>query len=347
MPRHKRPKFIHLYRDRHGKERIYFNRPGVAKIALPGPIYSEAFWIGYHRALSGEPQKLVVAASRTMAGTMNALIADYYQCAEFTGLALSTRSTYRNQIESFRKVYGEGAVVEIRTKHLDAILGQVAKKSTAQAHKLRKRLGTLFRLAVKWEYRDDNPMLNAGRVKHKTKGYQPWTEEDIANFRHYWKPGTPQRIAMEILLFTGLRRSDAVRIGRQHIQGNRIVARIKKSQDEVEVSIPIHREFRAVLDTIQHHHLNFITTERGAARSEKAFTNWIIEAAKDAGLPAHRSPHGLRKSACIRLAEAGCTASEIMSITGHRNLAEVETYVRGANKEKLSDSAITKTYGAA
>lgn len=347
MIRHKRPKFIHVYRDRHGKERVYFNRPGIPKIALPLPIYCEAFWTAYHKALAGERQKPLVGATKTVSGTMNALIIEYYQCAEFTGLAPNTRSTYRNQLEAFRKEYGEGEVAEIRTKHLDAILGSVAKKSTAQAHKLRKRLGTLFRLAVKWEYRDDNPMLNVGRVRHKTKGYQPWSEEDIANFRARWEPGTPQRIAMEILLFTGLRRSDAVRIGRQHIQGDRIVTKITKSQDQVEISIPVHPEFRAVLNTIKHHHLNFITTERGAARSEKAFTNWIIEAARDAGLPPHRSPHGLRKSACIRLAEAGCTASEIMSITGHRNLAEVETYVRGANREKLSDSAITKTYGAA
>ncbi len=36
-----------------------------------------------------------------------------------------------------------------------------------------------------------------------------------------------------------------------------------------------------------------------------------------------------------------------MSITGHRDLAEVETYVRNANKPKLADNAITKTYGAA
>ncbi len=166
-------------------------------------------------------------------------------------------------------------------------------------------------------------------------------------FRAHWQIGTPQRIAFEILLFTGLRRSDAVRLGRQHIQGDRIVTKIKKSQDEVEVSIPVHADFRRVLETIKHDHLNLIVTAYGAARSEKAFTNWIIEAARSAGLPPHRSPHGLRKSACIRLAEAGCSASEIMSITGHRNLAEVETYVREANKKKLADSAINKTYGAA
>lgn len=347
MARHRRPQYIHSYQDRHGKERVYFNRHGVPKIALPGPIYSEAFWTAYHKALAGSPEKPSAGVSKTVAGTMNALITEYYQCAEFTSLAESTRATYRNQLEAFRKEHGDGPVREIKAKHIAAILGEVAKNSTAQAHKLKKRLTTLFRLAVQWEYRDDNPMPNVGRVKHKTKGFEPWTEHDIARFRAHWNEGTPRRIAFEILLLTGLRRSDAVRVGRQHIQGNRIVTKIKKSGDEVEVSIPIHPEFRAVLDTIKHGHLNFITTARGAARSEKAFTNWIIEAARDAGLPPHRSPHGLRKSACIRLAEAGCSASEIMSITGHRNLAEVETYVREANKKKLADSAITKTYGAA
>lgn len=190
-------------------------------------------------------------------------------------------------------------------------------------------------------------MLNAERVHHTTKGYAPWSEADITKFRAHWKAGSAQRIAMEILLYTGLRRSDAVRLGRQHIQGERLVTKIKKSRDVVEVSIPIHAEFRAVLNTIEHEHLNFITTSYGAARSEKAFTNWIIQAAKDAGLPAHRSPHGLRKAACRSLAEAGCSASEIMAITGHRNLAEVETYVRDASKPKLADNAMTKTYGAA
>ncbi len=348
MIRHKLPKYVHAYKDRHGRPRIYFNRAGQPKIALPGPLYSEAFWITYHKAKDGAAELTGGAgASKTAKGTMSALIVEYYQSSAFTSKAATTQSTYKNQLEAFRREHGDKPVAMVKTKHIDAILGEIAKKSTAQAHKLKKRLATLFRLAVKWEYRDDNPMVSVERVQHKTKGYAPWTEADIAKFRTHWKDGTPQRIAFEILLYTGLRRSDAVKLGRQHMLGDRIVIKTKKSGDMVEVSIPIHAEFRTVLNTVQHGRLNFITTAYGAARSEKAFTNWIIEAAKDAGLPLHRSPHGLRKSACIRLAEAGCSASEIMSITGHKNLAEVETYIRDVNKKKLANSAITKTYGAA
>lgn len=341
----KRPKYIHVFTDVRGKPRNAFRRAGQKKMPLPWPMYTEAWWKAYHAALAGTPQpKSGAGVSKTVPGTMNALIAEYYQSSAFTSKAATTQSTYRNQLEAFRKDHGDGPVREIKTKHLDAILGEIAKKSTAQAQKLKKRLTTLFRLAVKWEYREDNPMLNADRVLHKAKGYETWEEEDIAKFRAHWKVGTPQRIAMEILLYTGLRRSDAVRLGPQHIKDGRIVITARKTG--VELSIPIHPEFRAVLDTITHDHLVFIATAYGAARSEFAFTNWIIQAAKDAGLPPHRSPHGLRKATCVRLFDAGCDVFEIMAITGHRDIKEVQTYIVAGNQKKKSQDAITKAYGS-
>lgn len=346
MIRHRLPKYVRRYRDRTGIWRTYLRRPGRPQIALPEPLFSETFWKAYHDALEGEAVSAEIGASKTIAGSFDALIARYYKSVAFTTLEESTQRAYRSQIEQFRKEHGTKPVSALKTMHIDAILGKVAAKSTAQAHKLRKRLSMLMRLAVKWEFTTVNPILNAERVKHKTKGFEPWTEDDISKFYARWPEGTPQRIAMDILLFTGLRRSDAVRLGRQHVQRDRIVTKIKKSGDMIQISIPIHAALRRVLNSITHNHLNLISTAYGEARSEKAFTNWIIEAARAAGLPPHRSPHGLRKAACIRLVQAGCSASEIMSITGHKNLAEVETYVREANKMKLADSATAKTYGA-
>src|SRR5262249_41315706 len=52
--------------------------------------------------------------------------------------------------------------------------------------------------------------------------------------------------------------------------------------------------------------------------------------------------HGLRKAAARRLAEAGCSASEIMAITGHKTLAEVERYTRAAEQERLARRAIKR-----
>ncbi|WP_394891121.1 tyrosine-type recombinase/integrase [Mesorhizobium sp. AaZ16] len=86
----------------------------------------------------------------------------------------------------------------------------------------------------------------------------------------------------------------------------------------------------------------FISTSFGAARSEKAFSAYISEAAGKAGLPPKSAPHGLRKAACRRLAEAECSAMEIMSITGHTDIKEIERYCRDAAKRRLSATAMDK-----
>ena len=46
--------------------------------------------------------------------------------------------------------------------------------------------------------------------------------------------------------------------------------------------------------------------------------------------------HGLRKAACTRLADAGCTAHEIAAISGHKTLKEVERYTKGADQARLA-----------
>ncbi|HKF10270.1 MAG TPA: tyrosine-type recombinase/integrase [Xanthobacteraceae bacterium] len=76
--------------------------------------------------------------------------------------------------------------------------------------------------------------------------------------------------------------------------------------------------------------------------SAKGFGNMVSTAIRGAGLPARCKPHGLRKAAARRLAEAGCSASEIMAITGHKTLAEVARYTRAAEQERLARQAIKR-----
>jgi integrase len=129
-------------------------------------------------------------------------------------------------------------------------------------------------------------------------------------------------------------------LGRQHVVGNSFVLTTVKSQGRTTLSIPIHPILRPAPATAPTEHLTYIVTAQGAARSEKAFTGWLKDAAKLAGLPANSSPHGLRKAACRRLAEAGCTTHQIMAITGHKALAEVETYTRAVRQQILAEQAM-------
>jgi hypothetical protein len=54
-----------------------------------------------------------------------------------------------------------------------------------------------------------------------------------------WPIGTKERVWLDVLLYTGLRRGDAVIIGRQHVRDGVATLRTEKSQREMIVTLPI------------------------------------------------------------------------------------------------------------
>ena len=140
------------------------------------------------------------------------------------------------------------------------------------------------------------------------------------------------------------RRSDVVRMGRQHVRKDAIEVRQQKTG--TTLSIPIHPDLKAILDATPSEHLTFLTTKDGKPFSPAGFTNWFRECCIEAGLPKGSSAHGLRKAACRRLAEAGCSEKVIASISGHTSLREVERYTKAADQKRMAEAgmkAITRT----
>jgi integrase len=114
-----------------------------------------------------------------------------------------------------------------------------------------------------------------------------------------------------------------------------------EGQDEAHLEIPVHPTLRKIIDATPSGHLNFLMTSLGKPYSAAGFGNWFRELCDDAGCP-DVSAHGLRKAAARRLAEAGCTAHEIASITGHASLSEVERYTRAADRKRMAREAMKK-----
>lgn len=342
MIRHKLPKYVQMHRDPRDEKkwRIYYRRAGQPKIALRGPIFSDEFWHDYNKAKAGEPVATGAGASKTVAGTVAAALAKYYASADFVNSAAATQRNYKSVLEPFRIEHGNKPLAALMREHINAILDKRAVTSTAQAKNLRKRLSTFLKFCVDLGIIKENPMIGVKRVKHEEQHYEMWTDDDIAAYRSYWTEGTPQRIALEILVYTGLRRSDAVRLGPQHVKDGWITIVAQKTG--VELNIPVHAKLRTTLADCDKSHLVYIVTQHQTSRSEKAFTNWIKQSATKAGLPPSRSPHGLRRAACRALAEAGCDVWQIMSITGHQNSAEVQGYVDDIDQKKLAKSAMQK-----
>jgi len=67
---------------------------------------------------------------------------------------------------------------------------------------------------------------------------------------------------------TGQRRSDVLRMGRQHVRDG--ILSIKQQKTGVEVDIPVHPELAAAIAACPSEHLTFLTTERGAPVNERA-----------------------------------------------------------------------------
>jgi hypothetical protein len=51
----------------------------------------------------------------------------------------------------------------------------------------------------------------------------------------------------------------------------------------------------------------------------------------------------LRKAALTRLADAGCTPHQIMAVSGHDSLKEVERYTKAADQQRLAQEAMART----
>nr|WP_313429337.1 tyrosine-type recombinase/integrase [Brevundimonas diminuta] len=333
-------KYVQTFTDRHGRPRAYFRRPGFKRVALPGLPGSREFMEAYQAALDGDTApKLAIGQERTKAGTMNALIVAYYQSSDFADLAPITKKTYRNMIERWRTENGHLSITGLQTKHVRTMLDKMADRPGA-AYNLRRILKVLMRFAVEREYRPDNPMIAIRRPKKATDGYRSWTEEDIETFVAKWPLGTRQHLALSLLLYTAQRRSDVVTMGRQHVSRSKI--HVVQHKTKTRLAIPIHPKLAEALAYAPKDQLTFLATEAGKPRTPAGFTTWFVDAAKTAGLPPRSSPHGLRKAAARRLAEAGCSANEIMAVTGHKSLQEVATYTRAADQERMAEDAMSR-----
>jgi integrase len=211
------------------------------------------------------------------------------------------------------------------------------------ANNLHKLIRLLKRFAIEEDWRRDDPTIDVRAVKVRSDGFYTWTEDDIAAFKRRWDIGTKQRLAVELALNTGQRRSDLVRMGKQHIRNGRI--EVTQQKTNTKLAIRIHGDLQAVLDSTPSGHLTFLTTAYGQPFTPAGFGGWFRAACDSAGLPKRCSAHGLRKAACRRLAEAGRSANVIAAISGHRTLKEVARYTTAADHERLADTAIRALSG--
>ena len=203
------------------------------------------------------------------------------------------------------------------------------------ANNLLKGLRQVFKYAVNYDLLDINPVIAVERLKTKNKdGFHAWTLEEIEQFESTHPIGTKARLAFAILLYTGQRRSDIVKMGRQHVKDGWMTVIQQKTGKRIE--IPILDKLQQVIDASKTGDLTYLVTEHGKPFTGNGFGNWFRDRCDEAGLP-QCSAHGVRKAAASHLADIGCTIHEIMSITGHDTITEVQRYTKAAQQKQLAE----------
>jgi len=183
-----------------------------------------------------------------------------------------------------------------------------------------KCLQLLIKYALSIGVIESDPTIGIRVEVPKSDGHHTWNEEEITTFRTDFAVGTKPRLALEMLLNTALRCIDVVKLGRGHIRNGAI--HITAQKTKAALVIPITAELEAAVTAAAPSEMVFLLNERGRPFNDDSFSKWFAERCDEAGLP-HCSAHGLRKAACRRLAEAGCTAPEIASIRASRKCSVI------------------------
>jgi integrase len=340
-----RLKYVHQWvdkRDGGAKGRFYFRRFGK-RMPLPGLPGSAEFMASYQLALADQLLPAPIGINRSKAGSIGALIAAYYSSVQFQSLAEGTQQTYRLILERFRREHGDKPVTLLTRQHVKAMLAAKVKRPAAGNHWLRL-MKMLMAFAVEEGWRKDDPSIGVERIKTRSDGFHTWSEAEIATFEAHHPMGSKARLAFALLLYTAQRRSDVVKMGRQHVRGD--VVQVRQQKTGKPLAIPLHPDLAAIIAATPSQHLTYLVTAYGKPFTAAGFGGWFREQCDAANLPKHCSAHGLRKAACRRLAEAGCSANVIASISGHTTLREVERYTKAADQERMARegmAAITRT----
>jgi len=345
-------KYVNAFANHKRKnERVqyYFRRRGFKAIPLPGLPGSEAFMEAYQMALAAIPDtdRPEIGSRRTEPGTINALVVSYYNSADWANLADDTRSSRRRIIEKFRAKHGSKRVRLLSSEHIVKMLAEITRP-TAKRSWL-KAIRGLLKHAVP-TMRKDDPTEGIPSIKlPKTKGHHTWSDAEIAQYRAYWPLGTQQRLVMEFALETASRRGEVVRLGPQHVytgsEGEPRI-RIARTHGSEDVDIQISPELKAACDAMPKQHLTYIVTAYGKPRSKYGLGNDFAKWAREAGLPDCCRLHGLKKGGMRRRAECGYTTHELMALSGHKTLTEVQRYTDAADKRRLADSGAAKDAAA-
>lgn len=301
------------------------------------PYGTEAFDAEYLAAVTGQT---VNDSRKPVTGSLTWLWDQYRKTPDWTMLKPSTRRQRENLMHRVLSAAGGEPFASINRKSI--IAGRDARATTpSRARHFLDVMRRLFRWALENGHLKVDPTFGVHNLPHKKGGgFQPWDENDVEAYHRRWPIGTRERVWLDVLLYTGLRRADAAVIGRQHVRNGVATIRLEKGNETVTVTLPILAVLQRTLDAGPIGDLTWICGEKGLPFVKESFGNAFSKAARAADV--RKSAHGVRKIAAITAALNGATVKELEAIFGWQGGRMAALYTEAADRVRLSKAAMTK-----
>ncbi len=342
--------------DPRGNERYYVRMKGRPKIRIrktfrnaDGEITDE-FMAAYKAAVAslrgegGAAPKSVLLREETFLW----LVDQYYRSAKYKGYDKATKKDKASVLDRFNE--SAGGLPYRKFRHEDMVRSQLKRAATpGAADKLVKVLRALFNWAMSQNppLANYNPAAKVEAINKAKGGFHTWEVEEIDQFRGHWQIGSVPRLALELMVAIGARRSDACAIGPRNefrLKGERWLRfKAHKGRNRYPVTIETRMtpELVAALSATSTGHEAYILSRHGRPYTIESFGNSFARWCGEAGLP-HCSCHGLRKAAAVAYAESGASAPELMAVFGWTNLRTAQTYIEKAQKRVMARNAAVR-----
>ncbi|MGE3711030.1 MAG: tyrosine-type recombinase/integrase, partial [Hyphomicrobiaceae bacterium] len=336
---------------------VYFWRGrGHRKVRIKLPLGSPEFQAEYTR-LKNEAQ----AAPPTSTGPTYKWLCQQYMTkgTSFFSLDPATQAVYRRVLQStwdervnpdVSDVYADFPLDRITTQALEVLRDRKADQPGAADNRV-KAIRALFKWAKAKGHLPANPARDLAKPRLPNAGHHTWDVAEVEQFEARWPVGTKQRLTLALLVYVGVRRSDVVRLGRQH---RRMVVNEStglrepwfkftqyknRNRTPVETNVPILPELDRIIEASPTGDLTYLVTSFGKPYTANGFGNWFRDACRQAGLR-DCSAHGLRKASATLAAEQGATVHQLMAIFGWLSMREAERYTKAAERRRMAGSGM-------
>lgn len=330
---------LHLRRERtrHGLV-VYFVRVGHGpRVRIREQFDTAEFWEAYRDAVAGKAPPTKASKPENKTGSLAWLTARYMASSDWSNeISQATRKQRGAIFRAVNAKIGDKPFAAVtKAKIID---GRERRKDKPHAaNNCLKAMRALFGWAMRNEHLEVDPTVGVKLLStDNPDGFHTWEEDEVARFEARWLIGTRERLAMDLLLYTGLRRGDVVRIGRPHVRRGLLTIRTEKTEELV--TLPVLQPLQASIDATPGGDLTFLATSRGQPFDKASFGNWFAKACKAAGVPGRA--YGLRKCGAVRAAEGGATEAQMNAIFGWaEGSKESSTYIRKADRARRAAAA--------